>query len=175
MDTFTVNLNTEIDRIVSALIQNAVNSFATAFANDTQGQLTREDIIGEWNANSNIKVVAAEVEPSQPKTRTKTDRNRKCQVPKTKGKTPGAPCNKSCVVDEEYCPEHLKKMGTETKTEHKEAKVEAKVETKSKVLTDEERAQGCPHTLESGINKGKLCGKKPSKDSKYCSVHAKKH
>ncbi len=180
-DKYLTELAASVDNEILRSLTAKLNSFSMLICEMPEMKekaVTPIQIIELWNQNSTYKVKAGVTEipassvstSAKPKTaRAKTDRDRKCQVPKMKGESAGQPCGHNCVVDQEYCPEHLKKL---QKTESTTEKTTEKSETASSDGTEEK--SGCQHELVNGPRKGMTCGK-PVKDRQYCKVHGEKH
>jgi hypothetical protein len=174
-DKFLADLANTVDNEILRALTAKLNSFSLLVCEMPEMKekaVTPVQIIDLWNQNSTYKIKAGvTVEPApaasaKPKAaRAKTDKDRKCQVPKTKGESAGQPCGHNCVVDQEYCPEHLKKM-------QKTSSVKETAETASSDGSEEK--SGCQHELVNGPRKGMTCGK-PVKDRQYCKVHGEKH
>lgn len=209
MDSFLEQLSKSVEQTILSALSAKLKDFAAhvvELPEMKEKNVTKEQILEAWNSVSEFKVVtsaqnaasaqsAASAQKavengsevvdensegdSDKKLRSKTDKNKKCQVPKTRGDKKGEPCGKNCVVDTNFCPEHLKKN---YKSPSKEVKTSENVDSEadeskevSKEVSADKVSDVCPHILESGKNKGSVCGKKTTKDGKWCTVHAKKH
>jgi hypothetical protein len=190
MDAFLEQLAKNVEQTILSALSSKLKEFAAhvvELPEMKEKNVTKEQILETWNSVSEFKIstsVATVVEtgsntPADKKSRAKTDKNKKCQVTKTRGDSKGDPCGKNCVVDTDFCPEHLKKNQKSPSNVAKESSEEsAPAPSEPLAATDSvASANGgtCAHILETGKNKGNVCGKKATKDGKWCTVHGKKH
>lgn len=170
MSTFEKDTVEAANVAVSKAVLGKINSFYSSLQEIPEikeKNISKERLVDIWNASSPIKISASLVTndktSEEKKERVRTNKNQKCQVPKTRGDNVGQPCGKNCVIGSDYCTTHAKKFegGNGVSTSENESVV-------SSVGT-------CQHVLISGVNAGKLCSKKATKDSKWCTAHAKKH
>jgi hypothetical protein len=184
MDSFLDQLTKTVEQSILSTLSSKLNEFAAHVADLPEMKeqaVTKEQILECWNSVSDFKVPVSASRvatisdsPASKKPRAQTDKLRKCQVPKMRGDSKGEPCGKNCVLDCDFCPEHLKKNQKSPDANSPAADVSSKSTVQA--VKSEAPAAGamCEHLLQTGANKGNPCGKKVSSGS-WCSVHAKKH
>jgi hypothetical protein len=191
MDAFLEQLSKTVEQTILASLSTKLNDFATLLVELPEMQekkVTKAQILECWNALSAFKVSAdapapaagapSQASPKETKARAKTDKTVKCGIQLSRGERKGQACGKPCVIDTKFCPEHLKKNMTSPKVSGGDAlsSVAAPSATPAPAAPAAKPAASgaCQHKLESGTNKGNLCGKKATKDT-WCTVHAKKY
>jgi hypothetical protein len=211
METFLNQIVAKVNNVVLSSIHEKLNEFANLVAELPEMKekgVTAARVIEMWNSTSDFKVTHSVQSVAstavggtsgvsgggseEKKARVKTDKNKKCQVPKTRGDNAGQPCGKNCVIDTDYCSEHLKKynktsdnsVGTAV-ANGVSAQVPQSVPNGVTMLPTATGATAlpvpagstavCQHILVSGANKGNPCGKKVNKEGKWCTAHAKKY
>lgn len=174
MENLLESTVSKIEPDVHKLIKDKVIMFSKKVCElsdmKSQGVLPQQ-IIEMWNESSDIKVDINEVEVntkknSTPRTRVKTDKDKKCTVRKTRGEKAGEECGRNCIVGEDFCSEHLK-----NNIKSPDPSLPA-----PKPVTVSEK---CVHILQTGIRKNSPCGKSTSTclaDGRFmCSTHISKY
>ena len=109
MDSFLTQLTAAIQRTVMTELGAKLNQFTDNIVAESKGALTKEQVMAQWAKVSPDLVVKPENKPSPSAPRTKTDKNRKCQVLKKSGANVGQPCGANCVVGKDTCTRHSPK------------------------------------------------------------------
>jgi len=193
MDAFLANLSKTVESSILAALSGKLNEFATHVVELPEMKekgITREQVLECWNSVSDLKINPAAplaavggggATPSAAKPRAKTDKNKKCPVPKQRGDNAGQPCGRNCVVGEDFCPTHLTKNTKSATPVTGTAPAEEKKEAAPLTVAPppaSSAAGGCQHIMQGGKRPGAPCGAKVTKttaDGSWCTTHGKKH
>ena len=181
MEGFLDNLSKSVEASILTSLTGKLNEFATLLIELPEMKakgVTKEQVLDCWNSVSEFKVAAGDmvsvgpVSSGDKKPRAKTDRDHKCGVLKTRGDNAGQPCGKNCVVDTDFCPEHLKK--NQKVDDSKGSTIPTMTTSAAPSVSAAASTGTCQHVLQTGKNKGNACTAK-AKEGKWCTTHAKKH
>jgi hypothetical protein len=180
MDAYFSNLNVMIEKDILSRISTTISTFAQNLSQLPEMKekgVTKEKIIESWNAESEFKidpsaVVTSSETAAAEKKRRMTDKNRKCQVKKGKGKFAGEACGKNCLVGQDVCADHEGKASATVASENATATPSAASHS-----DDEKKVESgdnkCTSLLTTGKNKGNRCSRNATANGK-CGQHAGK-
>ena len=199
MEQFLTNLSKTVETSILSALTGKLNEFASYVVDLPEIKekgVTKEQVIECWNSVSDLKInpsnmaVSGVVSTGPAKPRTKTDKNRKCQVPKQRGDNVGQPCGRNCAVGEDVCPTHLSKGSKSNgptaaiinpnvpsnvpSVEEKKVVVPPPAPVASVPGTE----ATCQHVMLGGKRPGQPCGVKATKttaEGHWCTTHGKKH
>lgn len=190
MDDFLSQLSSSVEQKILYELGAQLRSFAAhvvELPEMKEKNITVEQVLECWNSVSDFKIsstaAVSSVPPTSsagsatPRTRSTTDSSRKCCFKLQRGDRKDQECGRNCVVETDYCSEHLKKQqkkSSPSSPSSPASSVNSPVSQSATAAPVPLTAGGCQHALESGVNKGNLCGKKVTTGS-WCTVHAKKH
>lgn len=189
MDDFLSQLSSSVEQKILYELGAQLRSFAAhvvELPEMKEKNITVEQVLECWNSVSDFKISSTTAVSSAPlasaagsatptpRTRSATDSSRKCCFKLQRGDRKDQDCGRNCVVETDYCSEHLKKQQKKSSPSSPASSTNSPVSQRATAAPVPLTAGGCQHALESGVNKGNLCGKKVTTGS-WCTVHAKKH